>query len=238
MHSLFHMRNLKFLPKFYARILHQGIVLFHMRSTRATKSNNKLGSATWVLGKKSELIWRWGILLHEHHHDITIKTKGTFFQISVLYWKEPSWENSGFWDLVFFLKRSLKFEKFFILGGSNLFLAVLGFWGPFSISSRHCAECKVSSHFSFVYLGFSLCWKNHICCCRNNFKQIMVVTTTLSQRLFHYPCHYNIVLLHCDCHRGSLRNEKGLLTNPSPIPSTPWRAYKGFLALYFCTDCI
>jgi hypothetical protein len=87
-------------------------------------------------------------------------------------------------------------------------------------------------------LGFSLCWKNLICCCRNNFKQIMVVTTTLSQRLFHYPCHYNIVLLHCDCHRGSLRNEKGLLTNPSPIPSTPWRASKGFLALYFCTDCI
>jgi hypothetical protein len=90
MHSLFHMRNLKFLPKFYARILNQGIVFFHMRSTREMKSNNKLGSATWVLGKKSELIWRWGILLHEHHHDITIKTKGTIFPNSVLYWKEPS----------------------------------------------------------------------------------------------------------------------------------------------------
>ncbi len=92
-------------------------------------------------------------MLHEHHHDITIKTKGAFFQISVLYWKEPSSENSGFCDLVVLKKRSLKFEKFFILGGRNLFLAVLGFWGPFSISSRpSCAQCKVSSHFVPLYI--------------------------------------------------------------------------------------
>jgi hypothetical protein len=36
------------MPKSYTNVY---IVFFHMGSTRAKKSNNKLGSATWVLGK-------------------------------------------------------------------------------------------------------------------------------------------------------------------------------------------
>ncbi len=193
MHSLFHMRNLKFLPKFYARILHQGIVLFHMRSTRATKSNNKLGSATWVLGKKSELIWRWGILLHEHHHDITIKTKGTIFPNSVLYWKEPSWENSGFWDLVFFWKDPWSLKSSLSWGEVTSFWLFLDFGAhsqsppgtvlnvkyhhifPLYIWVFHCAGKII---FAAVVIISNKLWSSLQHCHRGSF--IILVTTTLS----------------------------------------------------------
>jgi len=152
MHSLFHMRNLKFLPKFYARILHQGIVFFHMRSTRATKSNNKLGSATWVLGKKSELIWRWEFFAPWASSWHNNQNKRNFFSNFCFVLEGTFLREFRFLGPCVFLKRSLKFEKFFILGGSNRLLAVLGFWGPFSIFSRPCAECKVSSHFFPLYI--------------------------------------------------------------------------------------